>query len=490
MTVNTQTEHPSQISPCSSEEQKEMGNQYFKQESYRHALKCYHLATELDSSNPIYWTNTAACHIKLQEYEEGLVAANEALNKDPCSVKALFQKATCLAFLREYKKSIETWNRLLEIEPTHSLGKVKRAETERLLVKLKFEEAIHVPDTMLTQSLVDSYELPNMVSGGYKGPVLPDALPSSISTMFIKDMVRYFQSTSNSGHGIFPERYALQIMLHAFKVFSKQESLVEISFPSEAKMFICGDVHGQFEDFISIFERFGWPSDDCYYLFNGDFVDRGSKSLEVVLTMLALKARYPNSFFMSRGNHESLHCNKIYGFEKEVINRYDEELFKLFQQVFNSIPLCHVIQNAIFVTHGGLPPNPRVSLDEIKKIDRWHDPSSEEDSLMHHLLWSDPRDEPGIGPSMRGTSVSFGPDITEAFLAFNRLQTIVRSHEYQEAGYKVSHNGKCITVFSAPCYMGGTNLGAVVQVEHGGDIQFHTFPSTKSNVKANLPISI
>ena len=53
-------------------------------------------------------------------------------------------------------------------------------------------------------------------------------------------------------------------------------------------------------------------------LFNGDFVDRGSFSLEGVLTMIGFKVLYPDHFHITRGNHETNDMNKIYGFEGEV----------------------------------------------------------------------------------------------------------------------------------------------------------------------------
>lgn len=58
----------------------------------------------------------------------------------------------------------------------------------------------------------------------------------------------------------------------------------------------------------------------------------------------------------------------------------------------------------------------------------------------------------GKSPSKRGVGFSFGPDITQNFLDTNHLSLVVRSHEVKDEGYEVDHNGKCITIFSAPNY--------------------------------------
>lgn len=60
-----------------------------------------------------------------------------------------------------------------------------------------------------------------------------------------------------------------------------QESLVDIDVPVDTRITVCGDTHGQYYDLLHIFDLNGMPSKENPYLFNGDFVDRGSFSLEV-----------------------------------------------------------------------------------------------------------------------------------------------------------------------------------------------------------------
>ncbi|KAJ0819877.1 putative protein-serine/threonine phosphatase [Helianthus annuus] len=65
--------------------------------------------------------------------------------------------------------------------------------------------------------------------------------------------------------------------------------LVDVNVPNGKNFTVCGDVHGQFYDLLNIFELNGLPSEDNPYLFNGDFVDRGSFSVEVILTLFTFK---------------------------------------------------------------------------------------------------------------------------------------------------------------------------------------------------------
>ena len=82
------------------------------------------------------------------------------------------------------------------------------------------------------------------------------------------------------------------------------------------------------------FNGLGYPSESNHYLFNGDFVDRGPNSMECLVVMYVAKWLYPNFVFLNRGNHEQKHINQIYGFKKEMLEKYDEELFDFIEVIF------------------------------------------------------------------------------------------------------------------------------------------------------------
>lgn len=82
-------------------------------------------------------------------------------------------------------------------------------------------------------------------------------------------------------------------------IIEKEPNLLKLKDP----VTVVGDIHGQYYDFIKMLDVGGDP-ENTKYLFLGDYVDRGSFSVEVVLLVYAVKLNYPKTVFLLRGNHE------------------------------------------------------------------------------------------------------------------------------------------------------------------------------------------
>lgn len=126
--------------------------------------------------------------------------------------------------------------------------------------------------------------------------------------------------------------------------------------------------------------------------------------------------------------------------------------FKLFSESFSALPLATLVGQKYLVLHGGLFSDDNITLDDIRKLDRHNQRQPGQAGLMMEMLWTDPQDDPGRGPSKRGVGLQFGPDITKRFCEKNGLEAVIRSHEVRMDGYEVQHDGRCITGKSCgPC---------------------------------------
>ncbi|CAI4223253.1 unnamed protein product [Auanema sp. JU1783] len=430
-------------------------NQFFKDQAYDVAIELYTMAIEYNPTATLY-ANRSMAYLKKELYGSALEDSDSAIALDRNFIKAYYRRATANMALGRFKKALGDYATVAGALPNDPDAKRKHEECKKIVKRMAFEKAIavdHVKSTRLKDINLDSID----VEPGYDGLHIGD----HITPEFMKNLLTSFKEQKK-----LHKKYALYILQNLHKYLEQQPTLVEIDVPEDRKFTICGDIHGQFYDLCNIFEINGVPSETNPYLFNGDFVDRGSFSVETILTLFGYKLLYREHFYLSRGNHESDVMNKMYGFEGEVKQKYGMEMTEFFTEIFCLLPLCHLINKKIFVCHGGLFKDDGVTLEDIKKTNRVRQPP--DSGIMCDLLWSDPQDLPGRVSSKRGVGCQFGPDVTDAWCKLNGVEYVVRSHEVKPEGYEIHHNGKCITVFSAPNYcdqMG--NKGAFITIQGG-----------------------
>jgi serine/threonine-protein phosphatase 5 len=363
---------------------------------------------------------------------------------------------------------LRDWKIVIKKNPNDAKAKLQYSECSKIVKRDAFLKAIDVGDA---PSAAEGLDLEHMaVEESYDGERF-DA-EKGMTGDFIKDMIQRFKEGKK-----IHKKYVFQIIIAVKALVHAEPTMVETTIPEGHRLTVCGDTHGQFFDLLNIFEINGSPTEKHGYLFNGDFVDRGSWSTEVALTLYAYKLLYPKTFLLNRGNHETDDMNRMYGFEGECKAKYaTDRVFKLFSESFSALPLATLIGERFFVLHGGLFSDDDISLDDIRKLNRHKQRQPGQSGLMMEMLWTDPQKEPGRGPSKRGVGLQFGPDITKKFCEKNKLEAIIRSHEVRMEGYEVEHDGRCITVFSAPKYCDSTdNKGAFINIESDYTLQYTQF---------------
>ena len=260
----------------------------------------------------------------------------------------------------------------------------------------------------------------------------------------------------------------------AQSVLAKDPILLEIP----GNVHVVGDIHGNIDDLIRIFDKCGFPPDQSY-LFLGDYVDRGKHGLEVILLLFALKIKYPTHMFLLRGNHEISRISEFYGFLDEVEIKYTASLFYSVQSVFEQLPICCVILESIICMHGGIGPHFEY-LSQLRDQEKPADISTS--GMFEDILWSDPREEVATyAQSYRNCGCYFGRNALKQFLNNNELDLMIRSHELCEDGINqpiMSEDGKtplCLTVFSNTDYCQRNNKACVCNISNDLIITIDTF---------------
>ncbi|KAM3717146.1 Serine/threonine-protein phosphatase PP1-delta [Dirofilaria immitis] len=247
------------------------------------------------------------------------------------------------------------------------------------------------------------------------------------------------------------------------EIFMAQPSLIEIDPPVR----ICGDTHGQYGDVLRIFSRGGFPP-FANYLFLGDYVDRGRQNLETIILLFCYKVKFPNNFFLLRGNHEVALSKTL-----------------ILQDTFQYMPLTALVGERILCMHGGISPHLK-SLQQLREIKRPTDATGP--SLEMDLLWADPViGISGFQMNMRGASYGFGADILAEICKELNIDMVARAHQVVQDGYEFFGARKCVTIFSAPHYCGQfDNAAAIMSVDENLLCSFQILRPTVGRAAARI----
>jgi len=291
---------------------------------------------------------------------------------------------------------------------------------------------------------------------------------------------------------------------------------------SAARAVVVGDLHGSVADLCASMDIAGSPRErDNLVVFNGDFVDRGANSTEVLVAVLALKLAFGDAVHVNRGNHEDVELSKVYDFERELYETFDEDvahsLLASADSCFAAMPVALVLNDRTLVLHGHLPRtlppladfaalplapsvaaahfDPSSAADRRRRGDEERallvalsgttkttttqdDPGVSGVLLLQDVLWSDPDHDDVVSgdfaPNGRrgGAGVVVSDEALRKYLVREDLRRLVRSHEVSVLGAeKVDLGGgkERWTVFSCSRYPHGEGLNKAAVLVFDGE---------------------
>lgn len=210
-------------------------------------------------------------------------------------------------------------------------------------------------------------------------------------------MVSYLQQDIIRNGNYVNSSFLAELLLETTEHLHQLPNVVEVSRQKDlsnsafrGQVTVIGDLHGQFRDLETLLDRnglIGTPSPHNQIIVNGDMIDRGDMSIEILAVLMVYVLLEPGSVHLLRGNHEhSSSLRKSTGFDAELERKYpqDSTLRWFFAQLFDALPIAAVVDEKVFVVHGGLgATSANMTVAQINKEDR-----SAKSTFLHELLWN------------------------------------------------------------------------------------------------------
>ncbi|EAW98948.1 protein phosphatase with EF-hand domain 1 [Homo sapiens] len=257
--------------------------------------------------------------------------------------------------------------------------------------------------------------------------------------------------------------YVLEVLFETKKVLKQMPNFTHIQTSPSKEVTICGDLHGKLDDLFLIFYKNGLPSERNPYVFNGDFVDRGKNSIEILMILCVSFLVYPNDLHLNRGNHEDFMMNLRYGFTKEILHKYKlhgKRILQILEEFYAWLPIGTIVDNEILVIHGGI--SETTDLNLLHRVER---------NKMKSVLI------PPTETNRDHDTDSKHNKVGVTFNAHGRIKTNgsptehLTEHEWEQV----------VTIFSASNYYEeGSNRGAYIKLCSGTTPRFFQYQVTKA----------
>ncbi len=143
------------------------------------------------------------------------------------------------------------------------------------------------------------------------------------------------------------------------------------------ELVVVGDIHGDFATVRGIINQKGFIENmeagdkSMMLVFEGDYLDRGKKDVEVMEALLELKRKYPKNVVLMKADHEVLTGVSSHDYPDRAKTHYkDEAVFKgLCDNFLSKLPRLVVCGNGVVMAHGG-PTYHELNLQELARVPR------------------------------------------------------------------------------------------------------------------------
>ena len=233
----------------------------------------------------ILYTNRSITNFNLNKYRDAAIDATRGLYSDMTNKEAFVARGKASLKMRNFESAYNDFIEALKLDPQ---SKYIFQLSNSTYYKIKEETVLNEIKT--TKYLISNYQY-YPIQRKVEKEFDFDAFSINDAKEICKIVQKFELPT---------QEVVYEILQRMCNLLNLLPNIVHVDDVKE--VIIVGDTHGQLQDVLNIFKMHGYPTPERPYLFNGDFVDRGSQGLEILLILFAFKIADERCIYINRGN--------------------------------------------------------------------------------------------------------------------------------------------------------------------------------------------